>query len=487
MSSRRNIRGGECEVENMRILALESSTTSAKAMFYDTDSKETRVRTTAYGRMYEDEVLHNPETVYGKTIEAGREVLAGEQADVVSLCSAWHSVCLFHKDMTPATPLYPWSYTGASALCQKLRRDEQYTKRYYHTTGCMVNATYPFFKLLLLREQGYRLEDYYIMGQGSYNTCRLTGERVVTQCMVSGSGLLDVHHRTYASDLLKEAGIPEESLSELVGYEKICSLSEEGAKALGLKAGIPVIPANSDGGLNQVGVGALAKGVMTFSVGTSGAIRLTTQKALVPEKPSTWCYLSPKAYLSGAAVAGCCNCLDWLREKVGNGISYSDLESGVKDTIDTPVFLPFVFGERCPGWEDEREGGFYGLKAHHGVKEMYRAVQEGILFNIYHCYQMLTEVNEEPTKIKLSGGILNSLSWVQMCADIFNREMEVDEVAQGSLMGAVVLAMDLMGLIKAEEFSVEPSQVIRPNPEHVGMYREKFQRYLKYYYLEQQK
>lgn len=471
----------------MRILALESSTTSAKAMFYDTDSKETRVRTTAYGRMYEDEVLHNPETVYGKTIEAGREVLAGEQADVVSLCSAWHSVCLFHKDMTPATPLYPWSYTGASALCQKLRRDEQYTKRYYHTTGCMVNATYPFFKLLLLREQGYRLEDYYIMGQGSYNTCRLTGERVVTQCMVSGSGLLDVHHRTYASDLLKEAGIPEESLSELVGYEKICSLSEEGAKALGLKAGIPVIPANSDGGLNQVGVGALAKGVMTFSVGTSGAIRLTTQKALVPEKPSTWCYLSPKAYLSGAAVAGCCNCLDWLREKVGNGISYSDLESGVKDTIDTPVFLPFVFGERCPGWEDEREGGFYGLKAHHGVKEMYRAVQEGILFNIYHCYQMLTEVNEEPTKIKLSGGILNSLSWVQMCADIFNREMEVDEVAQGSLMGAVVLAMDLMGLIKAEEFSVEPSQVIRPNPEHVGMYREKFQRYLKYYYLEQQK
>lgn len=470
----------------MRILALESSTTSAKAMFYDTETKESRVQTEAYGKMYEEDVLHNAETVFEKTMAAGRNVLAGAQADVVSLCTAWHSVCLFDKEMKPVTPLYPWSYTGASALCKELRKDAAYVERYYRTTGCMVNATYAFFKLLMLKQQGWKLEDYYIAGQGTYNTYRLTGQRKATCCIVSGSGLLDVNKKTYASDLLREAGIPEASLPELISYDTTYPLTGEGAAALGLKPGIPVIPANSDGGLNQVGVGALAKGVMTFSVGTSGAIRLTTPRAIIPKNPSTWCYLSPKSYLSGAAVAGCCNCIDWLREKVGNGISYADLESDLKDTEDTPVFLPFVFGERCPGWEDERAGGFYGLKAHHDIKAMYRAVQEGILFNIYHCYQMLTEINEEPEKIKLSGGILNSDSWVQMCADIFNKDMEVDEVAQGSLMGAVVLAMDLMGLGKAEEFSVEPSRVIKPIPENAGIYQEKFQRYLKYYFLEKQ-
>ncbi|MDD2959251.1 MAG: FGGY-family carbohydrate kinase [Lachnospiraceae bacterium] len=468
----------------MRILALESSTTSAKAMVYDTETKETRIRTEAYGRMYEEATLHNADIVYEKTMAAGRNVLQGQSVDVVSLCTAWHSVCLCGQDMKPVTPVYPWSYTGASDICRELRKDEAYVKRYYHTTGCMVNATYPFFKLLMLKQQGYRLEDYYIMGQGSYNTYRLTGKRVATQCMISGSGLLDIKHKTYASDLLKEAGIPEDRLSELISYEKMYPLGEEGAKLLGISPGIPVVPANSDGGLNQVGVGALAKGVMTFSVGTSGAIRLTTPEALIPETPSTWCYLSPKSYMSGAAVAGCCICIDWLREQVGNGISYSDLESGVIDTRDTPVFLPFVFGERCPGWEDERAGGFSGLRAHHGIKHMYRAVQEGILFNIYHCYQMLTEINEEPTKIKLSGGILNSEAWTQMCADIFQKDMEVDEVQQGSLMGAVVLAMDLMGVKKAEAFFVEPSRVVKPNPDNAEIYQEKFRRYLKYYYLE---
>ncbi|MGI6069393.1 MAG: gluconokinase [Blautia sp.] len=471
----------------MRILALESSTTSAKAMYYDTETKETQVRTEAYGKMYEDAVLHNAETVFEKTIAAGRKLLAGREADIVSLCGTWHSVLLCDKEMKPKTPVYPWSYTGASALCKELRKDAAYVDRYYHTTGCMVNATYPFFKLLLLKEQGYRLEDYYIVGQGTYNTYQLTGERVVTQCMTSGSGLLDVNHKTYAFDLLEEAGIPVSQLPELIPYDRTYPLTEEGARLLGLKAGIPVVPANADGGLNQVGVGALAKGVMTFSVGTSGAIRLTTPQALIPKEPSTWCYLSPKAYLSGAAVAGCCNCIDWLRDQIGNGISYSDLESGLIDTDDTPVFLPFVFGERCPGWEDERTGGFCGLKANHDIKAMYRAVQEGILFNIYHCYQMLTEINEEPNKIKLSGGILNSQSWTQMCADIFNKEMEVDEVAQGSLMGAVVLAMDLMGLIKAEEFSIEPSRTVKPIPGNVEKYQKKFQRYLMYYNMEKAK
>ncbi|HIX58374.1 MAG TPA: hypothetical protein IAA45_01475 [Candidatus Blautia gallistercoris] len=468
----------------MRILALESSTTSAKAMYFDTETKESRMHTEVYGPMYEDGALHNAKLVFEKTAAAGRNLLQGEDVDVISLCSAWHSVCLFNKDMDPVTPMYPWSYTGASGICKDLRKDAAYVDRYYRTTGCMVNATYPFFKLLLLKEKGYPLEDYYIMGQGAYNTYRLTGQRVATCCMASGSGLMDIHRRTYASDLLKEAGIPQERLPELIPYDQMYPLTDEGAGLLGVRAGIPVVSSNADGGLNQVGVGALARGVMTFSVGTSGAIRLTTPEAVIPEKPSTWCYLSPKSYLSGAAVAGCCSCIDWLRNQIGNGISYSDLESGITDTIDTPVFLPFIFGERCPGWNDERTGGFYGVKAGHDIKALYRSVQEGVLFNIYHCYQMLTEVNEEPTRIKLSGGILNSEAWTQMCADIFNKEMEVDEVQQGSLMGAVVLAMDLMGLVKAEEFSITPSRTVRPNPRNVEMYQEKFQRYLKYYQME---
>ena len=134
-----------------------------------------------------------------------------------------------------------------------------------------------------------------------------------------------------------------------------------------------MIVANSDGGLNQNGVGAIKENVMTFSVGTSGAMRISTAKPMIPKSPSTWCYLSPKGWLSGAATAGCCNCIDWFVEHVAAGkTDYSQLEQGEDEILDTPIFLPFLFGERCPGWNDKRGGGFAGLKAGHDIKDMYR-------------------------------------------------------------------------------------------------------------------
>ena len=40
----------------------------------------------------------------------------------------------------------------------------------------MVNAIYPFYKLLMLKREGKALRGYRIGGQGVYNTFRMTGE-----------------------------------------------------------------------------------------------------------------------------------------------------------------------------------------------------------------------------------------------------------------------------------------------------------------------
>lgn len=59
----------------------------------------------------------------------------------------------------------------------------------------------------MLKEKGYDLSGYYIMGQGSYNTYRMTGERVITECMASGTGLLNTFAKTFDGELLEQAGI----------------------------------------------------------------------------------------------------------------------------------------------------------------------------------------------------------------------------------------------------------------------------------------
>ena len=479
----------------MKILALEASTTSAKAMLYDTRDASFDSVTHVYENDYSrfDRVRQAEET-YQQMLRAGRELI--EQADqkhpgedtasrieMIALIGVWHSVFLLDRSLEPASPVYHWSHTGAAGVCTEIRRNEKRTKEYYHTSGCMVNAIYPFFKIEMMKRMGLPVADCYLMSQGAYNTFRMTGNRKSTRCLASGDGLLDVHAREYNWDGLREMGVETWQLSELIDSEITFPLVKEAAEILGVKSGIPVLPTNSDGGSNQIGAGAAREGIMTFSVGTSGALRLSTREALIPEEPSTWCYLSPKGYLSGAATNGCCICTDWAKKRLfPKGTSYQEIEEGITDRETTPVFLPFLTGERCPGWNDDRLGGFQYVKEEHTASDLYLAVQEGVLFNLFQCYQSLTAVNPLPKQVMLSGGILKSPAWTQMCADIFGIEMSVTNVDQGSLLGGIVLGMEAAGILKSvSDYRPQVVRTIRPNPASREKFMVKYQRYLECY------
>ena len=56
----------------MNILVLEASTTSAKAMLYDTDTGKFDVKSRAYTGNYEDVTMHRADNVYEQMIALGR-------------------------------------------------------------------------------------------------------------------------------------------------------------------------------------------------------------------------------------------------------------------------------------------------------------------------------------------------------------------------------------------------------------------------------
>ena len=153
---------------------------------------------------------------------------------------------------------------------------------FYQATGCMVNTTYPIFTLQLLRERGVNIEDAYIIDEGSYLNWVLTGELVQSQCLASGSGLLNTHSRSYDRDVLAWVGVTQDQLPTLVPSLVSYPLSARGAALLGIPEGTPVLPTIADGAANQAGSGALGPGVMTLSVGTSGAVRLATDAPTAP-------------------------------------------------------------------------------------------------------------------------------------------------------------------------------------------------------------
>ncbi|MGO3885497.1 MAG: gluconokinase [Mycetocola sp.] len=468
----------------MKILALESSTTSAKTMLFDTETQDVQVRTRRFDSGSEDQAVRDAAHIFTQLMALGREAGAGHTIDMVVLSNTYHGFGLMGQDLTALTPVYEWPYTGAQDLCARLRADEEFTSWFYNRTGCMVNASYPAFKLRHLSDNGAHPEGALVIDQGSYNFAHMTGKIWTSFSLASGTGLLNVHTGQWDTEIVERLGVTGVQFPTLVESDTHAPINDDAATLLGVPRGIPVLIPGPDGGLSQVGDLAGNPGDMTFSMGTSGAMRFATENVSLSPAQSTWAYRSPLGWLSGAATSGCTNCVDWARDNFfGSDTGFSEIEPQLSTANrDLPTFLPFLFGERCPGWQDQRRGGFVGLEVEHSRVELYQSVLLGIVLSLYHCYRELTAINGTPRRIILSGGVLSSPFWTQMTADVFGVTLEVSSLQHSSVVGAIRMGLRAAGVDEDQPaFRSSNPRIITPNPELRDHYDAAFARYLDAY------
>ena len=475
----------------MNLLAIEMSTASAKALIYSIGKGARKVKSIPFDPAICDIASQDPEGVFNALMHCIKEIIKDEQVDIdaIGICTTWHSLMLLDDNRNPLGRMYTWANSKASQTVQKYRQDQELCSWIYGRTGCMINSTYPLWQYIHLRDTNPELcqKAVYLSSQQEYTFEKLTGEIAASRCTASGSGFFNIHTLDWDDEVLEFASIQREQLALLEEPIYQAALKANMAKELGLRVGIPVIIGGADGALNQIGDGAIKEGVMTLSIGTSGAIRLVSDKTILPANPSTWCYyLADGKRIVGGSTAGAGNCVGWFINKMsfGSKLSYDELNEAAK-TVDidkAPFFLPFLYGERCPGWFDNRLGGFLELSSEHGIKEMYYAVLEGVLFNLYHCYILLTEFMVSQEKILVSGGITRSDFWTQLAANIFQREMQISNVEHVSLLGAVELMLkSLNPLHELGQKQYGIGEVISPNVEMRDIYIKRFEKYQEFY------
>lgn len=436
-------------------------------------------------------MTQDAEGVYNSIISGIKEILSTYtcEIDAIGLSGIWHSLLLLDEHRKPLTPIFTWADTSPAETVAKYRQDKKLWHLFYNKTGCAIHSIYPLWKIIHLKETQPDIftKKVHITSQLEYIFEQLTGKSVESKTIASGTGMFNIHNLDWDDEILHFAGINRSMLCELQEPKYMALLKDSMADYLGLKKGLPVIIGGADGALNQIGAGALKKGIMTLSVGTSGALRLAYDKPVIPESTSTWCYYALNGKrLVGAATSGAGNCLEWFKKKAykSSGFSYKELDEKASkvDIENAPIFLPFLYGERNPGWQDSRQASFMGLKSHHEIGDLYHGVIEGVLFNLYQCYKALTQITGEPKEVRISGGIENSSLWLQMAADIFGRDIITSGIQHMSTVGAAVLALNALGEIKDIE-KYEPGYEKRfvPNERASKIYTKRYETYLDYY------
>ncbi len=290
-----------------------------------------------------------------------------------------------------------------------------------------------------------------VMLPKDYVRFRLTGGRAIDMADASGTLLLDVANRRWSREVLEAAEIDASILPKLYESPDVCgAVCEAGAAATGLKAGTPVVAGAGDQAAGATGMGIVAPGAVSATIGTSGVVFAATDRpALDPQgRFHTFCHAIPgRWHVMGVTQAAGLS-LRWFRDRFGAGTDdgrdpYDRLTSAaaqIPPGSDGLLWAPYLMGERTPYLDPNARGALIGLTASHSREHIVRSILEGVAFSLRDSFTLFAEMGVPVKNIRLGGGGARSSLWRQIQADVYGHEVEIVETEEGAAYGAAILA-----------------------------------------------
>lgn len=456
------------------LLGIDIGTTACKAVVADLQGRVLSSTIATYPLYTPNPswVEEDPEEVWRGMIAAVRQavtesLVAPSRIRVLSFSGVFHSVVPVDREWRPLTKALMWGDRRSISLAARIRREIDAHELYLHT-GCPIHPIYLPAKIAWFREECPQVhrQTYKYLSIKDYILHKLCGQCLGDISIASGSGLMNTHQLSWDAEALEVAGITEEQLPPLVSPEMVIEgIAPEWAKAMGLPADISVVVGAGDGGLANLGTGAVAAGQVTSTIGSSGAVRVVTHAPRFDEQERTWCYvLTDGAWFVGGAINNGGIVYQWFRDKFcgeevekakGMDREAYDLLNVYAEEVglgaEGLLFLPYLTGERNPYWNANARGVLFGLSLHHSRKHIARAIMEGVAFRMYSIFQALEELSGHIREIRASGGFIRSRLWVQILADVYGHPIATVTAKESSSMGAIFLAMKALGHIDSLE------------------------------------
>lgn len=385
------------------------------------------------------------------------------QLSGIALSTVMHSFVGLDNDKEPLMNIQTWADSRSSNIVSKLKNNKKLVEDFYKKTCCPIHACYPLAKILWLYENNPVLfrKIKYIGSLKDYLFYKLTGKWMIDHSTASTSGMYNVNVMNWDNEILEYAKIFIEMMPQIVSTTHSETISNEVANHLNMTEGLPIVIGATDGVLVNVGIGAVNEGQISATIGTSGALRMLTNKPMIDKKMRTWCYnLTDDMWVCGGAINNGGMILRWIKDKImhysKNQMENLDIDpydlmtlkaSKIKPGSDGLILLPFFTGERAPYWNSELRGLFFGFSLNHGRSHMIRAAMEGICFSLNSVYEALQEFGEIKD-IRVSGSFTKSDLWMQIFADILGHNIILPENSEGAAFGAAVLGFIASGEIK---------------------------------------
>ena len=362
----------------------------------------------------------------------------------------------------PTTPVYTYADRRNVAALEKLgtRIDLQAA---YQRTGCPPHTAYHPARLLWLQTtQPERYQQTHQWVDFATYCYRVWFGRDVpcSTSVASWGGMLNHHEKQWDTALLHALCMSPEDVPALADFRAVqTGLGSEYRERWPQLHEVPWYLAIGDGAAANIGSGGINPKQPVLTIGTTAALRVTTQDTLISQVPQgLWCYqIDQDRQLLGGATTEGGNVFAWARETLQlHGDVEQELAARTADGHGL-TFLPLLAGERSPGYQANACGAIHGLQLNTTPLDILQAGLEGVAVRLAMIADMLVDVDAE---FYAGGGALyRSGAWAQMIANAFDRKIHLLAEPEVTVRGIAALILG-----KEAEHPTIPV-TLTPNPE----------------------
>jgi gluconokinase len=306
---------------------------------------------------------------------------------------------------------------------------------------------------------------------GEYILARLAGQPLAGTSTVAWTGLLDRRTGELDAELLAAAGIDPGQLSPPRDLtEPVPAAGPARRPALARAVWFPVI---TDGFASNIGSGATDATVLTAATATSGALRVLLDGPADPLPFGLWNYrVSAGRTLLGGAINDVGRAVSWAQSTLRLSPALAAVLTAPPSAA-TPLVLPYLTGERAPGWVGGARAVLGGVSAATDADILYRGIIEGVAMTYARVADELHPAAPGVLEVAAAGRVSNDQpEWLQILADVTRR--------RATQRGTALLALDVL----APEVPRAPratGTTYEPRPAHAEHYAERRAQFAKVY------
>jgi gluconokinase len=212
--------------------------------------------------------------------------------------------------------------------------------------------------------------------------------------------------------------------------------------ALARAAWFPVI---TDGLASNVGSGATDASVLTAATATSGALRVLLDGPADPLPFGLWNYrVDARRTLLGGAINDVGRAVSWAQSTLRVSPALAAVLTAPPSDA-TPLVLPYLTGERAPGWAGRARAVLGGVSAATDADSLFRGIVEGVAMTYARVADELRPAAPQVLEVAAAGRVSNDQpEWLQILADVLGRPVTHVTRRRATQHGTALLALDVL-------------------------------------------